>query len=145
MKAPLNATPVAVDAVTTTIHFTSYDIRSGDKDESWFFPVCGTLSITEIKDTFAEDQHSKLHLECDGLTVYTNGKRYWLTQGSAILDDLREFRIWDHKNMEYATIATVPQFTDPYDAFVKMESLLHELSKKKDTPDDNHAEPHIRK
>lgn len=128
------ATPVAVDAVTTTIHFTSYDIRSGDKDECSFFPVCGKLSITEIKDLLAEDHHSKLHLECDGISVYANGKRYWFSQGSAILDNYREFRIWDNKSLEYVTIATVPQFTDIYDAFVKMEALLHELAKKKDTP-----------
>ena len=127
------ATPVAVDAVTTTIHFTSYAIRSGDKDECKFFPVCGKLSVTEVKDPFAEDQHSKLHLECDGITVYANGKRYWLAQGSAILDNYREFRIWDNESLEYVTIATIPQFTDPYDALAKMEALLHELSKKKDT------------
>lgn len=123
-------TPVSVQAVTTTIHFESYNIRSGDKDECLILPVIGNLSIQEIKDPLAEDQCSKLHLECNGIAVYVGGNRYWFTKGSAILDEYSKFRILDKRSMEYITLATVPQFTDPYDAFVKMEALLHELSKK---------------
>lgn len=137
MEAPATErthTPISVNAVTTTLHFTSYDIRADDSNACKFFPVNGEFAITEIKDPLAEDQHSKLTFVCDGFRIYVGGHRYWLRACSAVLDDKRELRMWDREDTQYVTIATVPQFTDVYDAFAKIEALLHELAKKKDIP-----------
>lgn len=127
-------TPISVDAVTTTLHFASYGIRADENDACKLFPVSGEFAITEIKNPLAEDQRSELTFVCDGFRIYVGGHHYWLRACSAVLDDKRKLRMWDSESTQYVTLATVPQFTDIYDAFAKMEALLHELAKKKDTP-----------
>lgn len=121
-------------AITTTMHFSSYKIRTGDETTCAFFPLDGTLSITEVKDLFSEKQTSKLVLKCEGISIYVGRKRHWMSSCFADLDEHRLLWMWDKPTQERIVIGKVPEFSDPVDALNKMEALLHELAKKKGTP-----------
>lgn len=115
-------------AITTTLHFSSYNIRTGDETTCAFFPLDGSLSITEFKDLFSEQQTPKLVLKCEGISIYVDGKRHWLSSCSANLDEHRLLWMWDEHTGERVVICKVPEFSDPVDALNKMEILLHDLA-----------------
>lgn len=116
-------------AITTTLHFHSYGIRAGDDINCRFFPLDGTLSITEVKGPFTEEQPPKLVLKCEGISIYVDGKRYWMSSCSADLDEHRLLWMWDKTTCGRVVIGKVPEFSDPVDALNKMETLLHDLAK----------------
>lgn len=116
-------------AITTTLHFSSYKIRTGDETTCAFFPLDGSLSITEVKDPFSEQQAPKLVLKCEGISIYVDGKRHWMSSCSADLDEHRLLWMWDKPTGERVVICKVPEFSDPVDALNKMETLLHDLAK----------------
>ena len=118
-------------AITTTLHFRSYKIRAGDETACAFFPLNGSLSITEVTGPFAEKQTPKLVLKCEGISIYMNGKRYWMSSCEADLDEKRLLWIWDKTTCERVVIGKVPEFSDPVDALNKMEALLHDLATNK--------------
>lgn len=126
---------IDLDAITTTLHFHSYGIRADvNSIRNKIFPVEGSLSIKEVKDSFAEDQTSTLSLQCDGISIYVDGKCYWMTSCFADLDENRLLCMRDKDTLERIVIGKVPEFSDPMDALNKTEALLHDLAQPKDTP-----------
>lgn len=133
-----NVSP-SVTAVTTSVHFTSYDLRS--EEDCAILPVKGTLSVVENVDfRFAEGRSPEIHFECDGFSIYVGGTHLWLRECFATLDSERTLFMRHPYTGLLVEIAKVPQFDSPTDALVKMEKLLHGLTAKPaplSTPKDN--------
>ena len=124
--------PPSVNAVTTTVHFTSYDLRS--EEDCAILPVKGTLSVIENVDPLTEEIPTKLHFVCDGFRIYVGDTHLWLRECFATLDSERTLFMRHPYTGLLVEIAKVPQFDSPTDALVKMEELLHNLTAKP-TPD----------
>lgn len=120
--------PPSVNAVTTTVRFKSYDLRS--EEDCAILPVEGTLSVVENVGLFAEGRPPKLHFECDGFRIYVGGTNLWLRECFATLDSERTLFMRHPYTGLLVEIAKVPQFDSPTDALVKMEKLLHDLTAK---------------
>lgn len=120
--------PPSVTAVTTSVHFTSYDLRS--EEDCAILPVEGTLSVVEYVGLFADGRFPEIHFECDGFSIYVGGTHLWLRECFATLDSERTLFMRHPYTRLLVEIAKVPQFGSPTDALVKMEKLLHDLTAK---------------
>ena len=123
--------PPSVTAVKTTLHFTSYHLRS--EEDCAILPVEGTLSVVENVDPFADERSPEIHFECDGFRIYVGGTHLWLRECFATLDSERTLFMRHPSTGLPLEIAKVPQFASPTDALVKMEKLLHDLTAKPTT------------
>jgi cytochrome b subunit of formate dehydrogenase len=118
----------SVTAVKTTLHFTSYNLRS--EEDCAILPVVGTLSVVEYVDPFADERSPEIHFECDGFRIYVGDSHLWLRECFATLDSERTLFMRHPYTGLLMEIAKVPQFDSPTDALVKMEKLLHDLTAK---------------